>query len=137
MWNAPPKSVLQATLRASFRRLVSQYLSNIYRGSAINRTSRKNISLPRKTFFWPEKHFFGHKNCFCGQKKHRPLGRHPPPGYILVRIAIYFAFRTFLRSLRSGRPRCLPSGRCWTGGRGPKRQFLVGRLSWMTPNLRF
>jgi len=71
------------------------------RGSAKNRTSRNN-------FFWPETTFFGQKKLFFGVSVIRIGVRNPPhrgSQYILVRIAIYFAFRTFLRSIWTGRPR--------------------------------
>jgi len=78
------------------------------KGSAINRSSRKK-NWP-DFFFWPD-FFLGFRIGVW----------HRPPW-----IAIYFALRTFLRSLRSGRTRwgeCLPNGRCWTGWRVQKVSF--------------
>jgi len=63
----------------------------------------------------------------------------PPPRPRVSRSQYTFAFRTFLRAIRSGRLRrgvsakltMLDRGR---GGWCPKSQFSLGHLCWMTPN---
>jgi len=65
---------------------------------------------------------------------HFGLWRHPRPRLSGSQNMLRFC------EIRAGRPRmgggCLPNGWCQTGGRGggQKKQFLLGRLWWMTPN---
>jgi len=94
--------------------------------------------LQKNHLFWPDKAFFGPQTIFFWRFCSSYWSPTPlPPSrisiYFSVRIANFFAFRTFLLSIRSGRPR-------WGGGGvstkrtmldrggGPKSLFLVGRL---------
>jgi len=75
---------------------------------------------------------------FLGVSEVRIEVRHPPPSSTGIRIAIYFAFRTFLHAIQSGRPRhvggggFLPNGQCRTGG-GPKKSVFA-RTSTICPS---